>query len=681
MLAFLCGCAAEGPEEQFNRESKAITGDYVMPIRAMRYSVDGRQLLASDDEGRVYSFDLTSGQESVIHTGHNTSVIDMQLGRDGRLVSFGLDGAIRVLNVRQTEVQSRARLPEEPASLLLVNPSGGEGLLLAGRTPRKKGPTFCSPQGEPLYLVDHRGEVMKYGFRSGAARCVAWGHDGQHYAYVEGRFLISANWFGRRTVFRALLPNAEDVQGVAVTNDGLRAAAITRGELRLYELNNPDPVHVLGRKVISNRSLPVLFTPDDQSIIALLPDIVEPGRYNLDRYNAQTGQLEARLFANVPESLIAVAVSPDGNQVALAERGGRIHRARTSDGEPIGNLEAKTWLGGGAAISQDGRRIATCWQSEVQIRATDSGRVEGQFTVSDLECLRDFPIALGPAGEVVLLGTDAKTQPFQAFDRQGRGRATYDRPANTTVHHPVFSQNGQWVSALVLSGDLGRVYIWPVRGGAPTAEMVLPPIGSIRDLVVTNDGRQAFISMGRTHSDGTLVGEVIGLNGNTGLNWTAQGPDFWLTGKLALTPDERFILFTSEADEGLILDTRSGEVIARLVNSADTVWTFARFGTVGAFSVLPEFEDQTPRQPRHYLNAIAVNPQGDRVAIAGYNQSNRQAMLEVFDLTDGDLLAVYPLRTYPRALHFDGQRILTPGVAVPEGDFTLFNLTDRRMAP
>ena len=48
---------------------------------------------------------------------------------------------------------------------------------------------------------------------------------------------------------------------------------------------------------------------------------------------------------------------------------------------------------------------------------------------------------------------------------------------------------------------------------------------------------------------------------------------------------------------------------------------------------------------------------------------------------DGDLLAVTPLRTYPRALHFDGAKILAPGAYHASGDLTVFNLTDRRMSP
>lgn len=682
-LQALSGCVAEAPEERLNAEAKVVSGSYVVPIRSLSHSADGRHLLSGDDEGRIYAFDLTSGEERVIHTGHNAPILDATWTRDGRLISFGLDGAIRLQNAGQAEVASTARMPEIPAGFLHINPSGGQMLIFEGREAPGPGPTYCGPRSYPLQLADAEGVVMKYGHMSSAARCAAWSSDGSHMAFVEGDSLVSKSWQDRRVVFKALIPNGESVQGVAVTRDGLRAAVITRGELRLYELNNPDPLHVIGQRVLSSRSLPVLFTPDDEHIVALLPDPVEPGQYNLDLYNARSGAPEARLFTHVPETLVAISLSPDGEHVALAERGGRIHRARLADGHPMGRLEPKSWLGGGAAISEDGARIATCWQSEVQIRATETGALEGQFQIPGLSCVFDHPIALGPAGEVVLVGADER-HPFEAYDRQGRQRATYERPAGSSVLHPAFSRNGQWVTALVMQNDRGRVFIWPVRGGAPIADILLPPVGSLRGLAITNDGRRVFSSFGHIQRDGRVIGEVAGLSVDApkdGMMWSVADPAFWLTGKVDLTPDERFLLFTSEADEAIVLDTQTGQQVAQLVNSADTVWTFARFGTVGAYSVLPQFEKQSPRQPRHYINAIDIDPQGTRVVIAGYNQSNRQAMLEVFDLTDGDLLAVTPLRTYPRALHFDGAKILAPGAYHASGDLTVFNLTDRRMSP
>jgi hypothetical protein len=175
------------------------------------------------------------------------------------------------------------------------------------------------------------------------------------------------------------------------------------------------------------------------------------------------------------------------------------------------------------------------------------------------------------------------------------------------------------------------------------------------------------------------VGEVSAIRRNMpqGIAWSRSHGSLGEPGEVALTPDDRRIVFASVADEVLVLDAETGETLVRGLNSADTVWTFARFGAVGVWSVLPALEQPSPKPPPRLVSALAVDPDGTVAVVSGYNRSNRMPLLEVFDLDTGTLLAARGMSSYPRALFFHDGVLVAPGLPATGGDLTFLRL-DRK---
>ena len=655
---------------------RQIRGDYRMPVRTVGFSSDGRYLLAGDDSGMLHRFDLASETVSTFWTGHNASILSAAVTPSGQLVSFGRDEAFRAVDPAKPGARGHVHKPNDSVIAALFSADGKHALAWEGPRPPGSAPTWCGHRRAALSLRTGAGRGIR---RLGdGSTCAAFSNDGQLMAFSDPVGVQVVSVAERRILRQTTLVGGSDLRGLAISNDGLRLAAAARGQLHIIDLEGNAVLATIGRAEVSERSLPVFITPNRISVVALLPDIVETSRYNLDRYDSTTGELQVRLLADIPQTVHSISLATDGQTLALGHQSGELQRLRVSDAEPLGRFHATHWLGGGLAFAANGKRMSSCWRNEVQVRDTHAGELVGRHRVEGLACAVDHPLSMSPDGESVIVGATAG-HPLQSRRPDGQVVATYERPAGSEAHHPVYARNGEWLAALVVQEGSGRFFVWPAKGGPPTADAPLPPFSGVRGLALSADGKMMIASYGRLRSDGGVSGELgaFQFDGSDPQKWSKTGPVFSQLGRVALIDEDQRVVYSSVSDEVLVLDTTSGTITDRLANSAGTVWTFSRFGTVGIYAVLPTLGRPRPRRPRSYANALAISPDGRYVAVAGYNLSNLRALLEVFDIRTGALIGLDGLLTFPRALVFSGDELLVPGVAASGGDLTVLTLVPR----
>ena len=657
-------------------ESVAVDGQYRIPIRVVAVSSDDRFVLGADDSGLLQRFDLASMAAETLWTGHNAAATAVAFGVQGHVHTFGRDGAFRSLDPERPGARGDVHIATEAIAAAIFSPDGRVALSWDAVRPPGPAPTLC---GHHPAVLSRRTSMGREPITlSSRATCAAFSADGSQIVFADDVGIQVSSAADTGTTRHSRIVETQDVHGLAVTNDGRRVAITVRGQLHIVDMDRDALLVTVGRLEATSRSLPVFFTPESERIVALPPDLATRGRYNLDVFDAETGERRVRVIPNMTAEASHIALSRDGGSVFVTALTGELRRYRLSDGAALGPLVGRHWLGGGFVFSGNGERMATCWRDRVQVRHTDTGVLIGEHEVEDLACTVEHPLALDPSGERAVVGA-TPSRPLEARAPDGTIVATYERPPGTAAHHPAYSRNGEWMAALVVQGETGRFVVWPAAGGEPRGDAVLPRFTGLRGIAVAADGAFVVASYGRVQNDGTVVGELSAFrpNGSTGPFWSRGGTEFETLGRVALLPDDRRLVFANSADIVHVVDAGSGETLARLSNSADTVWTFSRFGTVGVFAVLPSLEAPRPLRPRDYANALAVSPDGRFAAVSGFNRSNMKALLEVFEIDSGALIGISRLVAYPRGLVFAGNRLWVSGVPRAGGDLLAFGVVDR----
>jgi WD40 repeat protein len=669
--ALLAACAPDdGRRVSIQAEGRMLEGGFPVPMRTLSWSGDGRVLVGGDAEGRVFRFHLQRRLFTTHWPGHEAPVTAVVQRADGRLVSFGGDGAFRVTDPAHAGSAGRPSMPGAPTEAVLFDRDGTAALVWEGAETRRRPPTACEPRAAGLVLRRLSDPPRRLRL-SEKALCAAFSADGRVGVLADERALrvfdAATGHFTRSIEFF----EGARTQGLAISDDARRVAAVVRGALVVF--HDDRPAFRVGKPVLSERGLPVRFLAGGESVLAVLPDPEESARFNLELYDASEGTLRRRLLTHVLDTTAGIAVSPDEKALAVALPDGPIRRVPLDGDAPFEDLEARHWLGAGLAAG--GAYVATCSDEAVEVRAVADGALAARLAAPPRACATHRPLALDPTGRRLVLAA-TRDAPFVARDLDGTTVATYERPPSSEAHRPVFSRNGEWLAALVTQEWRVHVMVWPAAGGAPRWDALLPPITGAGGLAVSADGDLVVASYTHVRQDGRGTGAVSVIRRSVpqGIAWSRGHGSLAEAGEVALTPDDRRVVFASVADELLVLDVESGETLVRGANSADTVWTFARFGAVGVYSVLPALEQPGPKPPARLVSALAVDPAGTMAVVSGYNRSNRLPLLEVFDLETGALLAARGMPGHPRALFFHDGRLVAPGLPAAGGDLTTLRL-------
>ncbi len=514
-------------------------------VLALEYSPDGRKLAAGSVRGKVWLWDVETGQRRELES-HAAEVRDLAFSPSGAtLASTGWDGAVK-LHTIDTGQAKTIRAAKEEILTLDFSPDGR--LLATGDT--EGGVRLWDAGGAQVAeLKGHRGQVTKVAFSPDGSRLASASRDHDvrlwaapfkesrklegHTADVlrvefspDGRTLASAGqdatvrlWELASSDVRVLQGHESQVVVTAFSPDGrLLASAGQDGSVRVW------PVEVAGAR---------LGPPFSQAVLspsgAALAGVAKSGELLvLDAAavtHSQSGAGGFRFFGFVSEERVAVL---DGNHdVTLWSLA---TSARTKLGHvavDVGSVvEASGWLAVGA---YDG--TVRLWR--LADGAEQTWRAHTTYTLS---------LAASPDGRTLATsGEEGLVKLWDVATGTSRTLSGHIGP----VHQVRFSADG----ALLGSGDLnGEARVWRVA----TGELVLAEKhrGFVRTVAFSRDGA-LFASGG---DDKTIhVRRVVG-----------SGPAVVLTGPeqpvydLAFSPDGE-LLAVGSADRAVrVYEWKSG---------------------------------------------------------------------------------------------------------------------------
>ncbi len=427
---------------------KALGGDGLLDLR---FSPDGERLVTAGKDHRVGLWSVASGTLLRSMVGHGDIVRSVAVSPDGALVaSTGPDGAVRLWDARTGAARRTLGETALPLTIAAFSPNGR--WLAAGSTDgaiRLWSVEGAVPEG---VIQAHEERVTDLAFAQDAL--VSTGLDG-----------TVAVWRLRPRVpeLRLRLP---DERGQAVLSSDGRY---------LVQLAAP-PTEVVVRDAATGALLSTLRGHAGQVTAVAVSDsrvITTSLDHTVRLWRLPSGEAEATL--PLETDLLAVALRPDGQQVAVGGRDGSIRLFRLPDAAPLRSIAGHGQLVSALAYAPDGRTLGSASMDQtVRLWDSESGAGlrthQGSRGFYRVAFSADGGLLAGSSyGEVTLwdarTGAQVRTLPGHrqevyslAFSPDGAALATggYDgtlRLWKPSTGEPLVTLRGEAVLTAQFSGD------------------------------------------------------------------------------------------------------------------------------------------------------------------------------------------------------------------------------------
>ena len=289
-------------------------------VRGVRFSPDGRWMVAGAGDGKVRLWSTESNQvTATTELGHRGAVIGAALSSDGsRLVTLGIDQTLRAWDIGRRTPLSRT-VVDGPSPLL--------ALAVAG-------------DGSQAVTGDEGGSIRLWNLRTRTSTAIAGG--------------------------RAA------VRSVALSGDGSRiAGGDVDGVVRVWRRDGT----AVGRPVdLDGVVTSLAFGPDGDWLVS-------GGSDGTVRFWTTDGRPDGDPLGPHPGGVARVAVSPDGKLVAAAGMTGTVRVWETGSRRSRADIAADDNTIWGVAFNSDGSKLATASDDErVVIWDAASGRELEELT-------------------------------------------------------------------------------------------------------------------------------------------------------------------------------------------------------------------------------------------------------------------------------------------------------------
>jgi WD40 repeat protein len=297
-------------------------------VSALAFSPDGKRLASSCRDRLLRLWNPATGARLLAPAGHDTGVEALAADASGALlVTGGDDGQLGFWNGKTWELQKLVTASLSPVTAVTIS---ADGRLVASSS---------IDGGVQLWLAN------------GAEARGGWAGDPMQAAHVlalgpDGRTLASAESDGK-----VRLRNVGAALDARIDPETDAAAALAAP---LRELDSGGAV-----------AFSLAWSPDGK--------LIASGSSRLRLFEAATGAMVQDIKGTSP--IQAIAFSPDGVLVATGNADRTVRVYETSGGKLRGTLAGHTGRVAGLAFSSDGRTLASCSDTESDIRLWDVARL------------------------------------------------------------------------------------------------------------------------------------------------------------------------------------------------------------------------------------------------------------------------------------------------------------------
>jgi WD40 repeat protein/DNA-binding SARP family transcriptional activator len=397
-------------------------------------SPDGRRFALGSDTGSVRLLELRSGQVRRFRGRHDATVQSMTFTRDGRtLVSSGADAKVFAWDVERGELRETFSGHGDGDVWGLAVSSDGRTAYSAGDDARvivwdqAGGRRLIRPfdAGRP-FATDDGGRYPVELALSPDGRTLARTHDDGSVELIDTRTLRRLGFVRALRGFAAAVEFSPDGRLLAVSGEG--------GQVTLWDARTLRPAGA-DLRGLRTTSQALDFSPDGELLA-----VAENGRPNEanNRFtdaNVRVWDLRRRSLthAHFTVSAASLAFSPDGE--LLAATGGRrpIEVRDPRSGELVARLRTADW-GRSVAFSPDGSLVATGdWDGRAQLWSTETWKPVGRPLEGHEE--RILTLEFSHDGRILASANEDGTV------------VVWDVEARTPLGSPLTVDANRWVSA------------------------------------------------------------------------------------------------------------------------------------------------------------------------------------------------------------------------------------------
>jgi len=337
---------------------------------------DGSRLIASNNDGTVRIWDVTSGRPLVSWKGHTGAVGSVRFDSEGsRALTASLDGTARLWDTASgkllvtlsghTDAVWDARFSPDGARIITVSRDGtvrtwdaasGRGLRILARGPEKVGFAMFSPDGTRAVTAGGDGTTRIREVDSGKLLATLSGHSGEVWEArfnPDGTRLVTASEDGTARLWdvatgqllTTFSGHDDEVLGATFSPDGRYVVTSSLdGTARLWNASGKLSTILPGNVAD--------FSPDGTRVVTASDD----GMARL--WEMASGRLLITLSGHTGP-VLSVSFSPDGTRVVTTSRDGTARLWDATTGGLLVTFSGHTSLVSDVSFSPDGTRIAT----------------------------------------------------------------------------------------------------------------------------------------------------------------------------------------------------------------------------------------------------------------------------------------------------------------------------------
>lgn len=387
-------------------------------VNSVSYSADGRRLVSTGNDNQVRVWSVADGSQIASFSGHTDETTAASFGVDDDVVaSAGLDGNLKIWRVGSSKELESVSASEQGLSALAWRPgsvfvtvAGAEGVAhtfdstsgqLCGTIAAQPQSNFVgavTPDGHRMALADGRsgimiwdadqqGKLQSLPSHAEAVTCLTFNPTGSLLASGGDDRLVRIWRMPAGSEITTLRGHHGAIDSLAFSSDGaILASGAGDGAIMLWDVvAGVDMTTFSGsiaHAMFSGISLPpiqtarsLVFSPDAFLLASACDDAAI-------LWNTVTGQQFATWVQNAA-NVSAVALSPDGQELATANSAGEIDIARVADRHIIGKSSGNPTDCVSLSFSSDGRRIAAASaDGELTVLGSDGGALHSMWAAN-----------------------------------------------------------------------------------------------------------------------------------------------------------------------------------------------------------------------------------------------------------------------------------------------------------